>query len=93
MNVTTTVHDRSRYSVYVNSHLILDNLDTHDFEDVPAFSDFFGNATVGLGPWADQAAYFRNLRLFDTDGATIYFNPMKGEDVFSEFGVAENEYE
>ncbi|KAL8281119.1 hypothetical protein RQP46_006477 [Phenoliferia psychrophenolica] len=93
LNVSINVTDRSRYSVFINSHLVLSDLDTHDYDDVPAFNDFFGAPTVGLGPWADQAAYFRNLHLAHSAGETFYFNPLDSEEAFAEFGVAVNEYD
>ncbi|KAK4702229.1 hypothetical protein P7C70_g3993, partial [Phenoliferia sp. Uapishka_3] len=92
-NITTTVEDRHIYSVLIDSHLVLSNLDIHDYDDVPDFHPFFGNATVGLGPWQDQAAIFRELKLFHPDGSNFYSNAMDSEEVFAEFGVASNEYD
>lgn len=93
LNITTVVTGRTRYSVFVDSQLVLADLDTRDYDDVPDFNAFFGNPTVGLGPWQDQAAFFRDLRLADADGKTFYVNKLDSEDVFAEFGVASNQYE
>ncbi|KAM0752564.1 Six-hairpin glycosidase [Meredithblackwellia eburnea MCA 4105] len=93
-NLTLIVKSRRHYTLYLNDHhLILPTLNTEDY-GVPAFHPFFGNATIGFGPWQDMSAFYRNVVVEDERGVIIYENDMEGgEEVLAEFGVAGNEYD
>jgi len=44
--------------------------------------------SFALGPWQDQAAYYRNVNVTLNSGQLIYSSPMTTEDVLEEYGVA-----
>ncbi|ORY82403.1 Six-hairpin glycosidase-like protein [Leucosporidium creatinivorum] len=48
--------------------------------------------SFALGPWQDQAAWYRNVNVTLASGASWYSNPMTSEDVKIEYGVAPNDY-
>ncbi|KAK2051848.1 Six-hairpin glycosidase [Colletotrichum caudatum] len=51
--------------------------------------DFGG--TIGFGAYQDQAAYFRNARVYDTaNGSTLYANSLTGPGVLAEYGTRAN---
>ncbi|KAK1995306.1 Six-hairpin glycosidase [Colletotrichum falcatum] len=51
--------------------------------------DFTGS--IGFGAYQDQAAYFRNARVYDTaDGSAIYANDLTGPDALVEYGTQAN---
>ncbi|KAK4700814.1 hypothetical protein P7C70_g5430, partial [Phenoliferia sp. Uapishka_3] len=91
ITVTTVSTAYQLYSVYINSILVLDNLNTTAF-NIPAFSSTEGNATVGFAPWRDEAAFYRNVEIRSGNGSLTYFNSMMAPDVAEEFGVASNAF-
>ena len=47
--------------------------------------------SFSLGPWQDQAAWYRNVTMASLKtGAILYSNSMTSEDVLTEFGVQTN---
>ncbi|GKT43514.1 uncharacterized protein ColSpa_03695 [Colletotrichum spaethianum] len=51
--------------------------------------DFTGS--IGFGAYQDQAAYFKNVHVYDTvNGSTLYTNNLTTPDVFAEYGTQAN---
>ena len=82
----TTSLGSSGYTVLVN--------DTQ-FAYVP-YSAFGGSnlntGSWGFGPFLDQAAYFRDVRVIAQNGTLLYENPLTSKDILQEYVVASNDY-
>lgn len=48
--------------------------------------------SFALGPWQDQAAWYRQVEVTTAAGVTMYSNPMTSADVLVEYGVATNDH-
>ena len=63
-----------------------------------SISDYYTAGTTlegswGFGPWQDQIAYVRDVKVTSTsNGTLLYSNPMKNSSILLEYGVVENKY-
>lgn len=74
--------------------------DTHlTFVDSSQFQDYVNpswgspsttDGTWGFGPFLDQAAYYTDVEVVDSNGDNLYFNALTSEDVLPEYRMAEN---
>lgn len=61
-------------------------------------NDAWGSGSVtkgsfGFGPWINQAAYFKNVRVTSTSsGEELYSNELTSKDILGEYRVSPNEY-
>jgi len=46
--------------------------------------------TFGFGPFLDQSAWFKDVVVFGQDGATLYSNSLTTDEVYGEYGMAQN---
>ena len=44
--------------------------------------------SFALGPWQDQAAWYRNVNVTLSSGESIYSNPMSSNEILEEYAVA-----
>ncbi|PIA99991.1 hypothetical protein CB0940_03560 [Cercospora beticola] len=46
------------------------------------------SGTFGLGPWADQIAYYKDILITSQNGTTLYSNELTSDSTLSEFNIA-----
>ncbi|KAM3423867.1 hypothetical protein BST61_g1263 [Cercospora zeina] len=93
--ITTTLSPKS-IDVSLNGHLIASiPQDEAIFRSSqqPAYLGVLDptGGTFGLGPWADQIAYYKDILVTSPNGTTLYTNPLKSPSslsTLSEFNVA-----
>jgi len=45
---------------------------------------------IGFGPFEDEIAYVKDVKVIGSNGTILYSNPMTSDDLYYEFGVHEN---
>ena len=90
--ISTTISPEG-YRISVNSKHIA----TISYaEALSLFSGIFSlpsptTGTWGFGPFQDQIAYVKNVKVTDSNGALLYQNPMTSQDVLVEYGINSND--
>ncbi|KAI5477313.1 Six-hairpin glycosidase [Pseudohyphozyma bogoriensis] len=91
LNITTTSHAMSSYTVYIDSEPVV-FLNTTAITYLPPPLPYFGNNTIGFGGWQDTAAYYRNVKVVDGDEVVVYKSSLKQRGVLAEYGVETSPY-
>ncbi|WYZ33993.1 hypothetical protein EsH8_I_000269 [Colletotrichum jinshuiense] len=81
-------------AVSINDTQVL-NISRSDYPWALAATSFSGSpeftGSFGFGAYQDQAAYFKNVLVYDTvNGSALYSNNLTSEDVLTEYGTRAN---
>lgn len=86
--IKTKLHNDS-YSIAIDGKEVatISLIEYHQLY-APAPANLSGGA-FGFGPFQDQAAYFKDVKVVASNGTTLYANSMTSSDILYEYGVHE----
>lgn len=91
--ISTSLTNATLLSVTLNDTLILNvSLSSYGVVPMTSFNPLAvpGAGSFGFGPWQDQIALVKDVRVSAQNGTVLYENPMTTSSVLSEYGVAQN---
>uniref|UniRef100_A0A0K3CKK1 BY PROTMAP: gi/342321267/gb/EGU13201.1/ Catalytic activity: RhaA is able to hydrolyze alpha-1 [Rhodotorula glutinis ATCC 204091] n=1 Tax=Rhodotorula toruloides TaxID=5286 RepID=A0A0K3CKK1_RHOTO len=92
-NIETDSPGDGTYTVRLDGKQIAHfNLTAYNVGARPPYFPPCAYYSFALGPWQDQAAWYRNVNVTLASGQNWYSNPMTSEDIKVEYGVATNDF-
>lgn len=89
-----TVINATGYSISVDDHEIalVSNTNFTSYVDGTWGSGSLTEGNFGFGPYLNQEAYYKDVKVTAQNGTVIYQNPFTSTDILQEYAVASNEY-